>query len=141
MGEGFEMANDLMDLVDLTAMGKRLRFIREQKKITQCEMAAIVECSEGHLCDLEGGNAKPSLALVVRFCKYNDCSLDFIVFGTKTERVGDEIAEVFEPLRMDLQEGSRKRIISLLRKILPDLIQQDMENFPRKNKKDGIFKN
>ena len=136
-----DLTDEILYQIDYAMAGKRIRFIRKKEGLKQLEMAAIMECSSGYISKVECGKEEPSLKFLAKFCERNNCSMDFIIFGIETKRIGDELDEIFETVRVDYHGASQKRIIASLRRILPVIIAGELENFPKKNKKDGIFKN
>jgi XRE family transcriptional regulator, fatty acid utilization regulator len=49
---------------DLLTVGRRLRFVREQQRLTLAELGAAVGCTASHLSTIENGRREPRLGLL-----------------------------------------------------------------------------
>lgn len=61
-------------------MVNNIKGIRENKGISQEELAELLKISVGHLNRVERGKRSPSLKLAVRIAKTLDCTLDELFF-------------------------------------------------------------
>ncbi len=55
---------------------KKIRYYREQAKMTQAELAARVGVSPEAVCQWETGATKPALSSLVKAAKTLECSVD-----------------------------------------------------------------
>lgn len=110
---------------DLTALREAIRNERKNKRITQEELAEMLEVSPTHVKHIESGHRKPSVEILFALAKILNISLDEVVFPKKDtprdatrgkiERlldVSDEaslhfILSVLEALREKEQAGVR----------------------------------
>ena len=110
---------------ELTALRETIRNERKNKRITQEELAEMLEVSPTHVKHIESGHRKPSIEILFELAKILNISLDEVGFpknGTpndatrgKIERlldVSDEsslqfILSVLEALREKEQAGVR----------------------------------
>lgn len=56
----------------------RLKEIREERNISQTELAALVSVSARHIAFIESGDRKPSIDLAFKIAKALSCSLEDI---------------------------------------------------------------
>ena len=54
--------------IDYTAIGKRIHLWRNRRKLTQEQLAALVDREPAYLSRIEHGNQKPSLDTLLRIC-------------------------------------------------------------------------
>ena len=110
---------------ELTALREDIRNERKNKRITQEELAEMLEVSPTHVKHIESGHRKPSVEILFALAKILNISLDEVVFPKKDtprdatrgkiERlldVSDEaslhfILSVLEALREKEQAGVR----------------------------------
>ncbi len=110
---------------ELTALREAIRNERKNKRITQEELAEMLEVSPTHVKHIESGHRKPSVEILFALAKILNISLDEVVFPKKDtprdatrgkiERlldVSDEaslhfILSVLEALREKEQAGVR----------------------------------
>lgn len=65
--------------------GERIRTAREERKLTQEQLAERIEVSPQYISDLERGVVGISLATLKRLCLELGISSDRILFGRETE--------------------------------------------------------
>ncbi len=73
----FMMSKDTLNV----EIGKRLRGIRKQLKITQQEIASGIGISKSFYSNVENGLQQPSFDFLFKLCNKYKTSLDYIVFG------------------------------------------------------------
>lgn len=99
--------------MDLSAIGSRIRAARERKKITQEELAAIVDLTPSHVSVIERGVKPPKLETFVNIANALDVSADTLlqdVVRHSADGVPNEIvAEV-----MKLPQKDRNRIMKAI---------------------------
>lgn len=62
--------------MDYEMLGKRIRMYRRTANLTQMELSERVECSDGHIGQIERGKGIPSLDVVVKIANVLKVSLD-----------------------------------------------------------------
>ena len=82
---------------------ERLRFLREQKNLTQPELGKIFNLSKQTISAYENGDTSPPIDTVVLFADFFGVTTDFLL-GKQTEAVEEE------GLFYDLDEDERKAI-------------------------------
>lgn len=66
-------------------LGKRIRKYRRAAKLTQRELAELIDCSDGHIGHIERAVGIPSLETVVKIANALQVSLDQLVLGSLEE--------------------------------------------------------
>ena len=101
-------------LVDLSAIGSRIKIARERKHFTQEDLAAIVNLSPTHISVIERGVKPPKLATLVAIANALDVSADTLlqdVVERSEEGVFNELAA--DIMKLPLNE--RSKIINAIR--------------------------
>lgn len=68
--------------LDLKAIGQRIRTEREKLALSREEFAEIIDLSDYYVGQLERGERKMSLPVLVKISVHLHESLDYLVFGT-----------------------------------------------------------
>jgi transcriptional regulator with XRE-family HTH domain len=85
--------------VDYKDLGSRIRIKREEKGMSQAELAGKAQISTQHVSNVENARSKIGLEKLVDIANVLDCSLDELVCGSiRRGRTiyHDEIAEMLE---------------------------------------------
>ena len=101
-------------LVDLSAIGSRIKVARERKHLTQEDLAAIVDLSPTHISVIERGVKPPKLATLIAIANALDVSADALlqdVVDRSVEGVSNELATEI----MKLPTKERSKIINAIR--------------------------
>lgn len=101
-------------LVDLSAIGSRIKVARERKHLTQEDLAAIVDLSPTHISVIERGVKPPKLATLIAIANALDVSADTLlqdVVNRSVEGVSNELATEI----MKLPAKERSKIINATR--------------------------
>ena len=62
-------------------LGRKIRLLRQQKKISQEELAYLCAINKNYLSDLERGTRNPSLEMLNRICIGLDITFEDLVEG------------------------------------------------------------
>lgn len=65
--------------LDFKEIGSRIQKCRTAKKMTQAELAEIIDTNQKHLSRIEGGYHRSSLDTIVAIAKALDVSVDFLI--------------------------------------------------------------
>ena len=68
-------------LFNQESYGKRIKALRDQKGLTQEQLAEALHISDVHLRRLEAGRSTGSVELVVEISEFFDVSLDYLLLG------------------------------------------------------------
>ena len=80
-----------------TAMGRRIRVIREARKMTREVLAERVDLSVTFITDIEYGNKCPSVKSLYLLCQALESTADYVLGGVKYD--ADEEEEAAELCR------------------------------------------
>ena len=98
---------------ELTALREAIRNERKNKRITQEELAEMLEVSPTHVKHIESGHRKPSVEILFALAKILNISLDGVVFP-KNETPHDATRGKIERLLDVSDEASLQFILSVL---------------------------
>ena len=60
-------------------VGQRLKELRTEKKLTQKQLAEILNTNNSSICDWECGRTEPSIDYIVAICKFFDVTSDYLL--------------------------------------------------------------
>lgn len=95
--------------LDSKSIGTRIRYYRNQKKLSQEALAEMVSVNNDHISRIEGGYIRPSLHLLVAIANALEVSVDDILVDNLTHPnsiTGDEI----HTLLLDCTDNEKKMI-------------------------------
>ena len=98
---------------ELTALRETIRNERKNKRITQEELAEMLEVSPTHVKHIESGHRKPSIEILFELAKILNISLDEVVFpknGTPNDATRGKIERLVDVS----DEASRQFMLSVL---------------------------
>lgn len=98
---------------ELTALREAIRNERKNKRITQEELAEMLEVSPTHVKHIESGHRKPSIEILFELAKILNISLDEVVFP-KNRTPHDATRGKIERLLDVSDEASLQFILSVL---------------------------
>ena len=87
------------DHLDYPALGRRVRDLRQEKKLTQEELAEIVGISPSFVGHIERGEKKASLETIVRLCEILDVPADYLLRG-KTLACAREKCKLYQEISL-----------------------------------------
>jgi transcriptional regulator with XRE-family HTH domain len=82
--------------IDYKKLGSKIRIVREKKKLTQEQLAEMVELSNNYISNIELNRSIPSLETLVKICNALEITPDYILIDsiyTSKEYIKDEIAQ------------------------------------------------
>ena len=98
---------------ELTALREAIRNERKNKRITQEELAEMLEVSPTHVKHIESGHRKPSIEILFELAKILNISLDEVVFP-KNRTPNDATRGKIERLLDVSDESSLQFILCVL---------------------------
>ncbi len=57
----------------------RLKELRLEKKLTQKDLAQILNTNNSSVCDWECGRSEPSIEMIIAICQYFEISADYFL--------------------------------------------------------------
>lgn len=109
-----------LNLLDVKAMGRRIRVMREARKMTREALAEKVDLSANFISDIEYGNKCPSIRNFYLLCQALGTTADYILGGILYETGRDEeTAEICEEIigilkKCDIKQLKGFRDISVI---------------------------
>lgn len=103
--------------MDMKAVGERIRAAREAKKMTQQELAELVDLSPTHVSVIERGVKSPRLETFVLIANALDISADALlidVVNDASQGVASELSELIS----SLPAKERMRILKIVRVLI-----------------------
>ena len=87
-------------------LSRRIKEVREQKGLSQNELAWKIHCTQGLISLMESGSQEPKLSLVIEICDALGCSVDYLLgrdvdYSDQTSR--GKLLKAFEMLTSNEQ--------------------------------------
>ena len=83
--------------VDYKKIGQRIKQARMEKGLNQSDLGELLGCSNNHVCHVEIGQTKVSLAMLMKLSVVLDKDFNYFLFDTPYTRkeniINDEISE------------------------------------------------
>ena len=73
-------------IFDMVVFGKRIQKLRMSRKLSQAQLAMALNVSTQYLSNLETGQRRPSIELMVLMADYFQVSLDYLILGISNHR-------------------------------------------------------
>lgn len=70
-----------MEVIIIITVGERIRSLRKQKKLTQPQLAELINKKISTISAYENGVFDPSIPTIFELCKAFDVSADYLLFG------------------------------------------------------------
>lgn len=106
--------------MDKTALGQRLRQIRQQKGLTQQALADIAQIGNVYLGEIERGIKMPSLHIFIKLIEALDISADYVLRDDLTSGRHYIYDDITQKLK-DLTPQNRKAAVDILDAYLRNL--------------------
>ena len=84
--------------IDYKDLGTRIKRKREAKKMSQADLAALVQLSTQHISNVENARSKIGLEKLVDIANVLGCSLDELICGSMKESKTVYISEIAEKI-------------------------------------------
>ncbi len=80
--------------VDYVGIGNRIKHRRDEKHITQLQLADLVNCSSNHISTIELAKAHPSLELIIKIAEALETTPDYLLLGlTRSDNTSQELID------------------------------------------------
>lgn len=110
-------------MVDYYLIGKRIRELRVQNKITQEDLAEQIDLSVSYISYVENGKKKPSLETLIRIANILGVTVDEILAGNQLHNPTDYQTDI--DLIMDDFSVNEKRLAFELLKSVHDILRSN----------------
>ena len=105
--------------LDFKIIGARIQKCRTERKMTQAELAEIIDTNQKHLSRIEGGYHRSTLDAIVAIARALDVSVDYLIADyndssnpSTLQVILDEIRD-FTPQQLELLQDNIKAIKKL----------------------------
>ena len=100
--------------VDLSPVGSRIKTARENKKLTQEELAAMVDLSPTHISVIERGVKSPKLETFVRIANALGVSADSLLIDVVENSTKGISCELYDYVS-NLSKKEREKVLTVVR--------------------------
>lgn len=100
--------------MDLSPIGSRIKAARENKKITQEELAALLDMSTTHISVIERGVKPPKLETFVRIANVLGVSSDYLLMDI-IDNPADVVAGELSELISKLSQKEKEKALTIIR--------------------------
>ena len=101
-------------MVDLSLVGSRIKTARENKKLTQEELAAMVDLSPTHISVIERGVKSPKLETFVRIANALGVSADYLLVDVVENSTKGISCELYDYVS-NLSKKEREKVLAVVR--------------------------
>ena len=101
-------------IVDLSPVGSRIKTARENKKLTQEELAAMVDLSPTHISVIERGVKSPKLETFVRIANALGVSADSLLVDVVENSTKGISCELYDYVS-NLSKKEREKVLAVVR--------------------------
>lgn len=100
--------------MDLSPIGSRIKAARENKKITQEELAALLDLSTTHISVIERGVKPPKLETFIRIANALGVSADYLLMDV-IENPADVVAGELSESILKLSPKEKEKALTIIR--------------------------
>lgn len=94
--------------LDMHTIGLRIKNRRKELRLTQIDIKSAVGISSGNISDIENGNRLPAASTLVQLAKILDCSVDWILTGTSSNKENSALLQAGDYTEEKLLANFRK---------------------------------
>lgn len=106
-----------MQNVDYVEIGKRIRKIRKEQRLTQEEAAEKCDITAAYYGNVERGDKKMSVETLVKISKGMDISIDYLLFGDLLAKHG-KLVDYLSECQKDMDEVQMERCLTILKAVM-----------------------
>lgn len=99
-------------------VGRRIRGLREEKKMSREELAAKADISPKFLYEIENGKKGLSANTLLKIARALSCSCDYILRGIHRADEDDTIEQMYTEFQKGLTDKQHKLVEEVLKTIL-----------------------
>lgn len=102
----------MLDYLDKSEIGQRIRQLRTINDFTQAEFAELADISVNFLSEIENGKKGLSQDTLAKICRQLNISADYILFGTRQKSVS--LVDLANSLTIEELETTIRYLESLI---------------------------
>ena len=113
-------------VMDYKSIGRKIAKARNQKGLTQEQLAEKVDSNSGYISNIETAKKKPSLGLLIRIVNVLDLSLDYLLVNNMENKKFKnvvQIIELYKEIQM-LDEDDKKLFYNVSSDIIKRLLEE-----------------
>ncbi len=114
--------------MDFEQIGKRIKFYRKQKHLTQEELAECLDVCPHYVYELERGVKTMSLYTLNDLSQCLEVSSDYLLYGKPNTYHDKSPDDALSVMIRDLPTQQRNRLADLLKAMLPYLSLEDTKH-------------
>lgn len=107
------------------ALGKRIKFLREEKELSQLEFSKVLNISNSTLSQYEAGNRMPGDEIKKKIAEYFNVSLDYLMGAS-------DIRNPYESTEEDLTNEEKKLLETILKDSELSILFHELKNAPKR---------
>lgn len=108
--------------IDYVALGKRMKQVRNEKKMTQQVLAEMVNAGEGHISNIENANTSVSLPLLASIATALEVTIDDLIIDSYPEKKKSDImVKQVEMLIETCDSGEKEIVVDTVRTLIESL--------------------
>ncbi|HIE41698.1 MAG TPA: XRE family transcriptional regulator [Nitrospinaceae bacterium] len=98
-------------MLDIIGAGTRIRKWRKSVPMKSFELARLIKISQGSLSDIENNKSNPSASTIVKFMKYTNLNVHWMLTGQKGDMKTGKITEEDPPFVITMNPRVKKVLI------------------------------
>lgn len=103
-------------MVDMNAFGNRLRLLREEKELTQIDLAKTLSIANSTISQYEAGNRMPDAHMLERLATFFNVSVDYLLGRTDIQRPEETPPFDYNIIYKQRDEGDAYLVVRELQK-------------------------
>ena len=104
----------MLQKIDYRKLGVRIKELRQEKGLTQDNLAEMVSCNTSHISNIENNHTKVSLNVLLSIANSLDTSIDFLLsdqYSQESSALDREILRQTSSLPLD----KKKQVLRLIK--------------------------
>lgn len=112
-------ASDIMNQIDLTSIGQRVKQVREQHHETQTQLAKAINVSPQHISNLETFKVNASLQCLLSISTHYSVPLSYFLYGIECTDYEKSIQYQISELLSSCDKDTAQRLVDALIALQP----------------------
>ena len=111
---------------DYVLIGERIKFWRQQRSLTQEQLAEKVELTPGFISLIETGKKRASLETLLSICRALNITLNDLLVGNQINQTSDYNTE-FSELTVKLNESEKRLVYEITKAVCKTIYRNRKE--------------
>ena len=104
----------MLQKIDYKKLGIRIKELRQEKGLTQDNLAEMVSCNTSHISNIENNHTKVSLNVLLSIANSLDTSIDFLLSDQYSQESSALDREILRQVS-SLPLGKKKQVLRLIK--------------------------